>query len=495
MPAPNSSTAWTRLYSDVKISVPGMTDAVFKQELFRCAKDFFDETNIWTEDVPVDIVPNGVIYDITLGGFGVCNRLIVMYDPTMGPYKNWVQNGISMQTPGEIVLVYAPSTAATWHAIIAKNITDPVDAQNYPQIDVTAMWIIDKYRDALYYGTLARVQSQPSKTYSNPKDAARNMQNYIAQRSRRAATPPRPTSSADSVGSSRRATPRSGEGLRLMPIITHKKTSTKAPGTDSTLVMPNDWNDSHNLKAAGGSIYLGRDASGPGDVQEFPVNHAPVGDDMTIYTKTQVDAAIAAAIGALQIGDTGDLCASMAPNKASWVLANGQTIGDVGSAAVFANASAQNLFTLLWGLNGNTWPVQNPDGTSGRGASPGADWIALKKIPVPDARGCVIGMLDLAAGINALLINLGTKVGIDKVSLDITNIPAHQHTIGGPGGFQTGINGGGGVAGGGNAMQQTGNLFHTDNAGGDPAAVPPNSVPLPVPVTQPTIGSNIFIKL
>lgn len=181
MPAP-TNTPWTRLYSDVKISVPGMTDAVFRQELFRCVKDFMDQTNIWLETVPVDVVPDALVYDLSLAGFGMANRLQLVYDPAAGPYKHWVQSGISMQAPGVIELVYAPSTATVWNAVVAKNIIDPVDAEKYPEIDPEWLWIIDKYRDAFFYGTLSRVESQPSKTYTNPTSAARNMLNYISQR-------------------------------------------------------------------------------------------------------------------------------------------------------------------------------------------------------------------------------------------------------------------------------------------------------------------------
>jgi hypothetical protein len=35
----------------------------------------------------------------------------------------------------------------------------------------------------------------------------------------------------------------------------------------------------------------------------------------------------------------------------------------------------------------------------------------------------------------------------------------------------------------------------TDATGGDPLAVPPNSVPAAVSLVSPTIGANIFIKL
>jgi hypothetical protein len=183
MPSPLTVVPWQRLYNDIKIQIPGATDAVIKQELFRCAKDFCDQTNIWTEEVPFVVTPNVVSYTVTPAGKGAPNRLIVVYDPSYNyPMKNWVANGISMEVPGVINLMYSPASAANWVARYAKTPTDPVDADGYPDIDTGLVWIIDKYRDAFMFGTLARLQNQPSKTYSNPKSAAFNFQNYITQR-------------------------------------------------------------------------------------------------------------------------------------------------------------------------------------------------------------------------------------------------------------------------------------------------------------------------
>jgi hypothetical protein len=158
---------------------------VFKQELFRCAKDFFEETNIWLEDVPFVANINTLSYSVTPAGKGVPNRLMIVFDPAHAPpTRRWVQSGIEMRVPGVITLTFAPSSPANWVATYAKNITDPINSEGFPEIDASAYWIIDKYRDAFFYGTLARLQNEPSKTYSNPKEAARNQQNYISQRSK-----------------------------------------------------------------------------------------------------------------------------------------------------------------------------------------------------------------------------------------------------------------------------------------------------------------------
>lgn len=177
-------TPWDRLYSDVKISVPAVTDAVYAQELYRCVKDFVEMTNIWQETVPITGLPNTLSYPFTLAGKGTAYRLLIVYDPVISTNPNdrrWIQNSVGMQVPSTIVIGYAPSSSRQWEAIVSKSIND-VNDDNQPDIDDEDQWFIDRYRDALYYGTLARLQRQPAKPYTNAQLAKDNMQQYITQR-------------------------------------------------------------------------------------------------------------------------------------------------------------------------------------------------------------------------------------------------------------------------------------------------------------------------
>lgn len=182
MPSPATSV-WTRLYNDLKVSIPGATDAVLQQELFRCAKEFFTETNIWTEEIDMPVVPGTLSYTLTAPAKGAIKRLLLLYNPAqIFPYKSWVNNGIQMQVPGVVTLTYSPNQAETWKAVVAKYNSDPTNSANYPDIDTASQWIVDDYRDAFYYGTLSYIQFQPSKPYTNLKQAAANRQMYISKR-------------------------------------------------------------------------------------------------------------------------------------------------------------------------------------------------------------------------------------------------------------------------------------------------------------------------
>ena len=178
------ASPWDRLYADVKVSLPGVTDAVYAQELFRVFRDFTDQTNIWQETVPITGMPSTTSYPFTVAGKGAPNRLLMMYDPKISNNpldRRWVQTGVAMQLPGIIVVGYAPSEQVAWEAIVAKTPTG-VNADKQPDLDDEDLWIVDDCEQALYFGVMAFLQRQPTKPYTNPQQAADNMRQYVSQR-------------------------------------------------------------------------------------------------------------------------------------------------------------------------------------------------------------------------------------------------------------------------------------------------------------------------
>jgi len=177
------SPPWDDIYKEVKVAMPGLTDAVFQQASYQVWKDFTDKTNLWTEEVPINVTPNVLSYQFTCVN-GQPNRLLLLYDPAQqDPDRKWVQGNVGMQVPGIITISYSPSMATVWNAVVAK-IPVVRSSQNYPDIDTPSNWIVDKYRDGLVFGIMGRLQNLPAKTYSNPKLAMWNRQNYIAERSK-----------------------------------------------------------------------------------------------------------------------------------------------------------------------------------------------------------------------------------------------------------------------------------------------------------------------
>lgn len=171
---------WLRLYSDLKLQIPGVLDVVQAQLTFSLFKDFCDKTNLWTETVAIPVLPNVTTYEFLVTS-GAPNRLLMLYDPAAGPVPHWAASNVSMMIPGTIVMYYSPSTGTVWNAVVAKTPADPVRSDMYPDLPESAYWIVDKYREALTYGILSRLQAMPGKPYSNDKASKTNDQLYRAE--------------------------------------------------------------------------------------------------------------------------------------------------------------------------------------------------------------------------------------------------------------------------------------------------------------------------
>jgi hypothetical protein len=113
-----------------------------------------------------------------------------------------------------------------------------------------------------------------------------------------------------------------------------------------------------------------------------------------------------------------------------FVRCNGNTIGQTGSSATeLAGPKAQALYEYLW-----AFPNVLLDGAS-KGANANADFLALKRLVVPDMRGRgIVGLDDMgAAAANRLTstyfgasgIVLGNVGGDEKHLLALANLPTH----------------------------------------------------------------------
>jgi len=171
-----------RMYDDVKMHIPGLTDAVYKQMLYHVMNDFLSMTNIWQEEVPIAVAPPETTYPFTVSHAGSPMRLMLLYDAaTAGPGKHWVQGGATMRKPGVIVVPVAPNQAATWNAVVSKTL-DTVGSEGYFDMEPDDWWILDQYGDGVIYGILGRLMHMPSKPYTNAKLAGEYWQTYVAER-------------------------------------------------------------------------------------------------------------------------------------------------------------------------------------------------------------------------------------------------------------------------------------------------------------------------
>lgn len=167
-----------RLMDNARIKLPGALDSAILLELFSVLNEFFQESNIWYEDINFDVTPttqtyienpDAYTYQLNVLEQGTINRLIGVVD------SGGFSQRATMPTPGYVILSYSPNAAGTFTARVAKTITDPVTRDGYP---VFPAWILNKYGNDILDGVIGRMMGQIAKPYSSPTLAPVYLRNF-----------------------------------------------------------------------------------------------------------------------------------------------------------------------------------------------------------------------------------------------------------------------------------------------------------------------------
>ncbi len=154
-----------RLMNAARMQLPGAIDDVLRVELYNMVNEWFQTTNIWTEDISFTGVVNDPTHVYTLtpvqnpvsaivriqSGGDANQRVVSVVAPIVG-------------SPAYIQLVIAPTEAVTYTARVILTIDDPVDTAGYP---VFPQWVLNKYQNDMLDGLLGRMMMQVGKPYSN----------------------------------------------------------------------------------------------------------------------------------------------------------------------------------------------------------------------------------------------------------------------------------------------------------------------------------------
>lgn len=131
---------------------------------------------------------------------------------------------------------------------------------------------------------------------------------------------------------------------------------------------------------------------------------------------------------AFSTGDVKFSIANVAPS--GWLLMNDDTIGSANSGASFANAQAEDLFTLLYDNVSDTYSplLTSAGGATTRGAQGTAAqaWDADCRITLTRILGRVLGAAGSGSGLTARF--LGEFIGAETETPTLAKTASHQHS-------------------------------------------------------------------
>jgi hypothetical protein len=135
----------------------GTSDAQLKVVFFQVLQEFFDNSNCWTEVIPIAVVPNLLDYQIDPIS-GRILRLLEVVD------QNNVPQSAIMSTPGWVHFIYPYTNPQPMTAVVAKNVSDfslecfPPD---FPE------WFLPQYGLGVLAGVLGNFMIMPGNTWTD----------------------------------------------------------------------------------------------------------------------------------------------------------------------------------------------------------------------------------------------------------------------------------------------------------------------------------------
>lgn len=152
------SKALDRMMNTIRSRAPGATDTLIKDELFDALDEFFTDSNLWREIIPITTVANENTYDLASAEDGQIHRLLWVFD------SNDVFVPATMEQPEVLVLTTTPTTEQTLNVTVTLTVTDPTTTDRFPLVPD---WIADRWASDWTDGVLARLMSMPSKPFTN----------------------------------------------------------------------------------------------------------------------------------------------------------------------------------------------------------------------------------------------------------------------------------------------------------------------------------------
>lgn len=156
------------LFAETLSAIPGSTVAEIKNRLYAVIKEFLDFSNVWYENITVNLVPNQLVYTLIAAEVpqGELNRLLVYYNPNDLPDIRWADR-CEFQPQNTLRIATTPSQAAVRVARMGKW-PNTFDAEGMPDLPG---WVYVKYWKQFAAGLRRDFALDFGKPWANPAQA------------------------------------------------------------------------------------------------------------------------------------------------------------------------------------------------------------------------------------------------------------------------------------------------------------------------------------
>lgn len=159
-----------QLLNQLRVRLIGASDAELKAEVFDTLREFYNESNSWTEEINFNIVADVVEYDITPTN-GQIVRLAGVVD------DNGVPQPAVMPSIGHLVFRNPYDSTAVFTAVVVLTVSLPTDKNSFPIISDKTLPL---YSVGIADGVCGKLAARPKRSYTDQKLAM-----YYAKRFQR----------------------------------------------------------------------------------------------------------------------------------------------------------------------------------------------------------------------------------------------------------------------------------------------------------------------
>lgn len=177
---PMAKQDFDRFMNQVRVRLPGASDAGIKGELFEVFSEFFEDSNSWTETLTVPVLASNpptlnVLYSLLPQYGGRIIRLIGAWDANSIPQAAFLPQQDQDGGPATMQLVNYVTTNQNFTVAVIKNTCLPT---SHDMIPVAPEWLLPRFGRYILDGILGKMMSQPGKSYTDDKKSQYHLQRF-----------------------------------------------------------------------------------------------------------------------------------------------------------------------------------------------------------------------------------------------------------------------------------------------------------------------------